>query len=45
LDKAITQLEHEEYYHRMSMAERKTFQEKYNLYEFGVQMGKIFKGF
>jgi glycosyltransferase involved in cell wall biosynthesis len=43
LDKAIAQLEDEEYYHTMSMAERKTFYEKYSLYEFGVQTGNTLK--
>jgi len=40
LNAAIAQLDNEEYYHRMSDIERKTFREKYSLYRFGVQTGQ-----
>lgn len=43
LETAIDQLENNEYYDRMSAAERKTFYEKYSLHRFGVQIGEILK--
>lgn len=41
LDEAITRLDDNEYYHRMAVAERKTFDEKYSMYVFGIRMGRI----